>query len=652
MTQLRLHFPNGLNVPGIKKGSAMKHLPCAGAPTYVSASNALQKTLKSLVFLVAAIQIAAPAAAQPAPVGQEQRPRIVWEVKNRFPLFRSESAVSEILKLPANKPLLEWATQTLAAAPDLLAPLTSDYAYSHKGKCKGKSGNQEFKTLWNPCTETYSPKLFELPDNHDIYVRIVPAPQGKCMFKLGGLPGVSADCGARVVVNVPRSAEPQVLVVEGIPGVPSLTENILVRDILLFAFGDSFASGESNPDVQAIHRDHPTHGVGGEALSGVTWLNSPHKLARKPKWQDRRCHRSVLSWPILAAAKLAADDPHMVVRIASWACTGAEISDGFYSAQLMKSADALGVPVQRSQFVAAREAICAKEKPHGSGDSIDTVEHKKGTKSGKGGKAVGCLQADRQREIDGVLFTFGGNDVFFGPVILDAVGIVGTHIPFVDWKIKPAREKIVRTPLQAKARIKGEVANTYDKLQTRYAALNAGFAALGVPPEKVYQIQYPNPLLDQNGKFCDKSKFDGMDTLDKVQRKSNLTAWESENAQTHMILPLQEAIKPSGNKWNVVDGHVGDMKKHGLCAYDNNKELELAMPKLASGNWVRNFKPSQYNHYAATARWFRTPDDVVMGLYSGSSFAPVSGAFHPSALAHSAIADQVVEQLKKRFSNP
>lgn len=628
----------------------MKHLSCASAPIDQSAVNALQGFLKPLLLFVAAVSFGGTAAAQPAPAGQEVRPRIVWEVKNRFPLFRSENALSEILKLPANKPLLEWATQTLAAKPDLLEPLTSDYVYSNEGKCKSKSGKQKFKTLWNPCTEKYDADLFTLPNKHQIHVQVLPAPPGKCTFKLGALPGVSADCSARVVVDVPRTTEPQMLVVEGVPGIPSLTESVQVRDILLFAFGDSFASGESNPDVPAIHKNHPTQAPTGEALSGVTWLNSPHKLQRKAVWQDRRCHRSVLSWPILAAAKLAADDPHMVVRIASWACTGAEITDGFYSAQRMKSADAVGVPVQRSQFVAAREAICAK--PHGSGDSIKTVEHLKGTKSGMKGTALGCLQADRTREIDGVLFTFGGNDVFFGPVIINAVGFVGTHIPFVDWAIKPLRKKLVKTPYQAKERILGEVPNSYDHLQTRYTALNAGLAALGVPPEKVYQIQYPNPLLDQNGKFCDKSKFDGMDTMDKVQRVTNLTGKESEEAKTHMIDHLQKAIKPSRYGWNVVDKHVVDMEKQGLCAFGKNRELEFAMPKLVSGNWVRNFKPSEYNHYAPTTRWFRTPDDVVMGVHSGNSFAPVSGAFHPSALAHSAIADQVVKQLKERFSNP
>lgn len=628
----------------------MKHLFCASAPAGESAINTLQGFLKPLLLFVAAVSFGGTAMAQSAPANQE-RPRIVWEVKNRFPLFRSENALSEILKLPADKPLLEWATQTLAAKPDLLEPLTSDYVYSEKekGKCKGKTDKQEFKTLWNPCKETYESKLFELPTSHDIYVQVKPATPGTCVFKLGSLPGVSADCGARVVISVPHTGGPQALVVEGIPGV-SLTENILVRDILLFAFGDSFASGESNPDVPAIHKNHPTQAPTGEALSGVTWLNSPHKLERKPKWQDRRCHRSVLSWPILAAAKLAADDPHMVVRIASWACTGAEITDGFYSAQRMKSADAVGVPVQRSQFVAAREAICAK--PNGSGNSIKTVEHKKGTKSGMKGTALGCLQADRLREIDGVLFTFGGNDVFFGPVIINAVGFVGTHIPFVDWAIKPLRKKLVKTPYQAKERILGDVKNSYDHLQTRYAALNAGLGALGVPPEKVYQIQYPNPLLDQNGKFCDKSKFDGMDTMDKVQRVTNLTGEESKEAKTHMIDHLQQAIKPSRYGWNVVDKHVVDMEKQGLCAFGKDRELEFAIPNLVSGNWVRNFKPSEYNHYAPTTRWFRTPDDVVMGVHSGNSFAPVSGAFHPSALAHSAIADRVVKQLKERFTSP
>lgn len=622
----------------------MKHLSCAG-------SQIGGNVIKQLWLLVAAasfaVSFAGTAVAQPAPASQEVRPRIVWEVKNRFPLFRSENALSEILKLPADKPLLEWATKTLAVQPDLLEPLTSDYVYSKKG-CKGNGASQQFKTRWNPCTEKYDDDLFTLPDMHQVDVHVLPAPPGKCTFKLGALPGVSADCSARVVIDVPRSAEPQMLVVEGIAGAPSLTESIQIRDILLFAFGDSFASGESNPDVPAIHKNHPTHAPTGEPLSGVTWLNSRHELTREPVWQDRRCHRSVLSWPILAAARLAAGDPHMVVRMASWACTGAEISDGFYSAQIRKAADAMKKDVRRSQFVAAREAICVK--PNGSGDSIKTVVHKEGR--GAEGSALGCLKADRQREIDGVLFTFGGNDVFFGPVILDAVSIVGTHLPVIDLPGKWMRKKKVKTPMQARERIEGKVANRYDRLQTRFAALSEGFAALGVPPEKVYQIQYPNPLLDQKEAFCDRSDFDGMDTLNKVQRVSNLTKGESERVQVNMILPLQGAIKPSRYNWNVVDGHVDAMKKHGLCAFDKDQEREFAMPRLAFGNWVRDFKPSEYNHYAPTARWFRTPDDVVMGVHSGNSFAPLSGAFHPSALAHSAIADQVVKQLKERFSNP
>jgi hypothetical protein len=627
----------------------MENLLCVHARIY-SIDSALRKNIhKPLLIFLAAIGAAGMAGGQPATVVQEQSPRVVWEVKKRFPLFKSEAALADVLKFTANKSLAEWATNTLASTPDLLEPLTSDYMYSENGGCKAKAGKHEFKTLWNPCTEKYSPELFELPKSHDIYVRIIPAPSGKCTFKLGGYPAVSADCDSRVVLNVPASVEPQSLVVEGAGGALALTEPILVRDILLFAFGDSFSSGESNPDLQAIHQNHPTHvGEANEALSGVTWLNSPHRLVRKPRWQDTRCHRSVLSWPILAAAKLAADDPHMVVRIASWACTGAEISDGFYSAQLRGAGDALGLPVKRSQFVSARESVC--RKPYGSGGSIKTVVHKKG--AGAAGSAIGCLAKDRRREIDGVLFTFGGNDAYFGPVILDAIGIVGTHIPFVDWAIKPKREQIVKTPAQARARIEGRVANTYDKLHTRYAALNNGFAALGVPPEKVYQIQYPNPLLDTAGKFCDKSAFDGMDVLDKVQRVSNLTKWESENAYKEMILPLTNAIKPSLYSWNVVDEYAKSMEKHGICAYAKNQELELSMPKLSFGNWVRNSKPSEYNHYAATARWFRTPDDVAMGMFSGSSFMPVAGAFHPSAQAHAAIADQVVVQLKQRFSNP
>lgn len=603
---------------------------------------------KILPFFLLGIQLS-PSAAHAVANEKSNNPYISWEVKSRFPLFESDDALFEILKLQPDTTLLNWASKTLGKNPDILAPLMSDYAYSSKGGCKGRDANYKFKTLWNPCTEKYSSKLFEEPTAHDVIVKIINAPVGSCTFKLGEAPTIAAPCHSPLVISVPYLKEPQKLAIEGIPGSPTLTENIQVRDVLLFAFGDSFSSGESNPDVQAIHTNHPTQLYeGGEGLFGASWIKSPHQLKRSPEWWDRRCHRSVLSWPILAAAQLAANDPHMVVKIASWACTGAEISDGFYSPQIRKGDDAKGKSVSRSQFMAARDAICTKDV--NSGESFDTVIHRSRKYGATFGSAVGCSQADRRREIDGILFTFGGNDVYFGPVILDAIGITKTNISFINKPITKLRDMLVKKPKHANDLIEGKVDNKHNHLQTRYKALNAGFLALGVTPDKVFQIQYPDPLRDKNGAFCDVSHFDGMDSIDNIQIRSNVSKWEACNVHRHLIYPLQNAIKPSKNGWNVVDEHVIPMLPNGICAFNSDREKEMTMPRLMYGIWARNYRPTDYNHYEPTQRWFRTPDDVVMGMYSGSTFMPVAGAFHPSAQAHAAIADEVFKRLKRRLT--
>ncbi|CUR61880.1 exported hypothetical protein [metagenome] len=73
-----------------------------------------------------------------------------------------------------------------------------------------------------------------------------------------------------------------------------------LKDYLLVSMGDSLASGEGNPDVRAEE---------GTAV----------------QWKDKRCHRSALSGPALAAKAIEVADPHTSVTFVSVACSGARI---------------------------------------------------------------------------------------------------------------------------------------------------------------------------------------------------------------------------------------------------------------------------------------------------------------------------------------
>lgn len=584
--------------------------------------------------------------AQPATPEAGQGLAVQWEVKHRFPLFRSGSALQDVLKLAPGQSLHDWSRDVLAKDNNLLKDFTR--AYDHK-KGKGCAVNmppENFPTLWDPCKERYAPELF-IKGAYDVLVQMPTSPAGLCRFKAGDSEKVAA-CANKVTLRIPSPDVSYTLTVETESGALLARDIIRIQDVLLIAFGDSFSSGESNPDVPALHQNTPTRQSDGQMLPGVHWLDAPHGLQRPAAWLDSRCHRSLLSWPVLAAARLAANNPHRVVRVASWACSGAEITDGFYSPQLRSGA------LQHSQFEAARHAVC--RAPKGSGPSFEPVvrlEKGEGLKTGTRGSSIkGCAPEDLKIRVDAALFTFGGNDVFFAPVLADAVMMTGSRfLPMLNLIYKPLRKGKVRTPEDAAARINGK-ASTYDNLPVRFASLAKGLAALGIPSERVFQVQYPNPLHDSNDRICGISPHDGMDVVEKLQRVANLSEGESLRAEFNVIDPLTRLIGVNTPGWTIVDGHLKGMRKNGLCAFDVDRRAEFAIPRLAAGMWVNNFEPSGYKHYANTARWFRTPDDVAMGMYEGSSLLPIQGAFHPSAKAHAFIGDEVYDQLSRALLKP
>lgn len=87
----------------------------------------------------------------------------------------------------------------------------------------------------------------------------------------------------------------------------SYQEVINVRDFVIVSIGDSFASGQGNPD---INKDRKT----------------------KAQWIYSRCHRSAKAAPALAARRIEEADQHSSVTFVSYACSGAKI-DGLIGKQ-------------------------------------------------------------------------------------------------------------------------------------------------------------------------------------------------------------------------------------------------------------------------------------------------------------------------------
>lgn len=91
---------------------------------------------------------------------------------------------------------------------------------------------------------------------------------------------------------------------------------ITPKDRLVIGFGDSFTSGEGNPERLALFSGEPW--TGGNLPDRDP---DPVSLAAKDtraQWTDRWCHRSVYSWQIRTALAAALSDPSVLHRSTLW----------------------------------------------------------------------------------------------------------------------------------------------------------------------------------------------------------------------------------------------------------------------------------------------------------------------------------------------
>ena len=179
---------------------------------------------------------------------------------------------------------------------------------------------------------------------------------------------------------------------------------VVVEDLFVVALGDSFASGESNPDKPvtfsparelvydpALARDdvamktpdkngQPGFGLASgednynpkvllrrymedEANERYNKLSSPEFQAAFEKagaqWLSRDCHRSQYGYPFRVGIELALENRHRSVTFASFTCSGADVAAGLFLE--MDAREGFGQPKGakvRPQFDQLADLIC------------------------------------------------------------------------------------------------------------------------------------------------------------------------------------------------------------------------------------------------------------------------------------------------------
>jgi hypothetical protein len=586
-------------------------------------------------------------------------PRIQWRVENAFRFFTD----------PADTEMHRASFVALSEAERKSPVLSVERALAERMP-DGWAANVYGKTCWNPETNRHECKA--VPDYINPRAhRIIAWTEGiesdvECNWLtrprsgIGNGETILAPCGTPVRLDIPYPAGSEVRVEVG--GINVAMTDVQVTDLLIVGMGDSFASGDGNPDlpVRFSRERSADYGSSGSdtVLAGYPARVGPWRqigdkafIDENARWIDQACHRSLYSHQLRAALQLAIEDPHRAVTFTGFACSGAEVTEGLFLRY--KGHEWVPSPPELSQISAVAQAQCATRAP-----SLDLPEayHMKGRLPElKGGLVLRKCPTEATRKIDLIFVSVGGNDIGFSRLVANAVlsdrsslrrlgGWFGQVFGFI------------------------EAARMLEGVEERYKALNrAVHNILQVPwgeADRVILAAYPPLAILEDGKSVCPDGRAGM-TVHPDFALSELKARESSTAAERLHDIMRSASRQLG--WSFADSHRKAFQGRGVCAGWTDHALstadDLRLPRLVHGQW-QPFNPADWRAYAPRQRWFRTPNDAFMtGNFhvSASLFQKVvklqtlswfqvmlasiySGAFHPTAEGQAAMADSVAER--------
>jgi len=614
---------------------------------------------------------------------------------------------------------------------------------------------------------------YVMPKRHFVQARIKGAIEGNCRFQLAmddgsKLPGGAliflggnsettsleedAPCsGHSVRMQLPYKPEnrkhlsgygyvltAQTIDQDGVPdGRASLSADIRVSDYVIVAMGDSFASGEANPDMPALLDDTRVQrasfgytldngklsGYGPDTTKGFPRRKGSRRTVTNEssaKWIDRRCHRSMYGAPTRAAIALSfAGSRHHAITYLNFACSGAEVTDGLFwpqsgvecASSSLRETNRFMEPqlsgvVRELSFSRGRMSNFEEVRLAGedrfredlnSYNSLYSFREKRGYCEGwpgvrKAGRfRVPYLHTGRlQRKIDLLFLSISGNDIGFSPLIVSAT--LNNVKVFADsenaWLTKSAREAAGGISLaEARKRIS-------QHLPARLTLLQRAFVEkleMDTGTDHVLMTAYPSLARMTEHDYCGAS--------DNLPRRNlgmsvsyyfnfNLSGDGEVDARDaeNIVFQLNNKMKDfAKGTWTFVDGFKQRFIGHSICSQRTGKRYRLAenflLPRKRDGaspdEWrtddgLKLNPATDYRHYAKRQRWFRTFNDVYLGVHIYKTSAKeewnrirgyvihalagtfnarraTGGPFHPTAEGHAAVADALVIAAMKKL---
>ena len=533
-----------------------------------------------------------------------------------------------------------------AVAPGLGGKTHATLCYDSERRPRGYLVQCERKYSWGSAKED-----FILPEAHTVIIRlgaehVQAAGTGKCEWTWQPrAPGGKSEtrtlaCGEKLTLpRVPYSADNSrsgVAVTVKLPDGRTLADpNVSVEDLLIAALGDSFASGESNPDRPVTFsanrrmtydpnvmredqvasrsvkpKDAPAYGLasGDSAVDpktlprrllddeekGLQYKMGSREFAeaferRNARWVSPDCHRSQYGYPFRVAMQMALENRHRAVTLVHLACTGAEVANGLFlekdAREQFDKPNSKMVPAQFDQLsdLICRGGTAARTKT--ASYALPIYSHGKTSISTQNVAMRWCPPGQRKRGIDVVLLSIGGNDVGFSALAYYTISDDASAVAPI--------AALIGSSIRFGADVTRVYLGVLDvRLKAVKDALNDGF---GVAPSQVVQTSYEPLQFDETGAMCGMRPTLGVDVHPKL-RISRERIQEASTFQGELLAKL-ECMSDTGKRrdcpsnlatgrgtgFKLVTEHLPKFAKRGVCARDPQRAqidgAMMAMPR-------------------------------------------------------------------------
>jgi lysophospholipase L1-like esterase len=606
-----------------------------------------------------------------AQAGGGASPRIEWEVKNRFRLFRSEADFERHVAALRGEGVL--------AAERRLAIETDGRGWARdmvERLCVDRAGK-----LLETCERDGVRETYLTPRDHRVVITLagtVPANEG-CVWTFDDGDGparqVNATCNEEVKAHLlygrPTIVSVDIILTDGTA--LRLVNDIKVRDLLIAGMGDSIAAGEGNPDRAVrlsdggfcfkrfdgleyyrpgragFNGNKSCNTVAGEDAGASEWAR------QSARWLSGPCHRSLYSYQMRTALALAAENPHVAVTFLPLGCSGATINAGFLGSQRARECPSPGTGAACSGTVRAQIA-----------ELTDLL-------------AVARRQRP-ERNLDLVLLTIGANDILFSGLIANVITEPGTERNLL------SRGGMLATVADAQKALERELPGNFTKARAALKPLVGGNLA------RVVYVSYGNPGLAGPDTPCPGGR-DGFDVHPAFAADGDRLR-AAVNFVSRKFLPGIKALAlcedgrscrdPATERMTFVDSHQAAFAAHGACAradddpaFDREcfsgkgETFETSLTKGATDPMTCGYSASEFRPYAPRARWIRTANDsyftaltypeglpallqpsdlhdAIWGIFA----AVYGGAVHPTAEGHAAMADAALPAARAALGLP